>query len=83
MNKAVSVNGTIYEKIHISNDKICGIRTSTSKNFEIPINKLYKAYYELKEFNTKTLKPYVDRVQSPSLAILRQVQTYQAFQKGN
>ncbi|WP_282917805.1 hypothetical protein [Porphyromonas macacae] len=62
-----------YTSIHIENEKVCiGIRESTGKHFKIIIDRLYNAYYELdwEEINTTTLKKYVNGVQSPSWAIL-------------
>lgn len=70
VHSATSVNGTKYISIQ-TNGRICtGIRESTGKKFEIDVDRLYSAYFELKQINTITLKKYVDRVQSPSLAIL-------------
>lgn len=70
VHSATSVNGAKYVSIQ-TNGRICtGIRESTSLYFTIDVDKLYSAYYELERINTKTLKKYVNRVQSPSLAIL-------------
>lgn len=68
-----------YTSIHIENEKVCiGIRESTGKHFKIIIDRLYNAYYELKvsgiKINTTTLKKYVNGVQSPSLAILEEME---------
>ena len=70
VHSATSVNGAKYVSIQ-TNGRVCtGIRESTGLYFTIDIDKLYSAYYELERINTKTLKKYVNRVQSPSLAIL-------------
>lgn len=61
---------TQYVDIKIDGNKIVGVRFSTRNSFSIPLDKLYQAYTELTEINTTTLKPYIDRVQSPALAIL-------------
>ncbi|WP_052081985.1 hypothetical protein [Porphyromonas macacae] len=67
-----------YTSIHIENEEVCiGTRESTGKHFKIIIDRLYNAYYELKvsgiKINTTTLKKYVNGVQSPSLAILKEM----------
>ena len=67
---AESVSGIVYSNIHVTKDRIIGVRESTNAKFEIPLKNLYDAYCELTAFNTSLLKPYVDRVQSPALAIL-------------
>lgn len=70
IHSATSENGARYLSIN-TNGRICtGIRESTGKKFEIDVDRLYSAYFELKQINTIALKKYVDRVQSPSLAIL-------------
>ena len=71
INKAKSVNGKTYE-FKVENDKIIGIRHSTMEPFKISLNNLYEAYTNLNEFSTTVLKDFVDRVQSPSLAILKE-----------
>lgn len=67
---AVSVTGEEYVCIHCDNNVCTGIRESTKESFEINLRKLYQAYKECEVINTSTLKPYVDRVQSPSYTIL-------------
>ena len=67
---ARSITGVIYTNIRCDNNHITGIRESTHQSFTINLDSLYKAYSELEEFSTTALKPYVNRVQSPSLAIL-------------
>jgi len=70
IHSATSVNGAKYLSIQ-TNGKVCtGIRESTGIYFTIDVDRLYSAYSELKQINTKTLKKYVNGVQSPSLAIL-------------
>lgn len=72
-----SVTGVEYRIISVDASLITGIRLSTKKPFEIRTESLYRAYRDFvsqKELlTTKALKPYVDRVQSPSLAILKVV----------
>lgn len=70
INSAKSVTGIAYANIKYENEVISGIRESTSEPFSIIGDNLYKAYLDLNEFTTTSLKPYVNRVQSPSLAIL-------------
>ncbi len=70
VHSATSLTGVRYSSIQIKGNECCGIRESTGKSFEINIDKLYSAYSELEQINTVTLKNYVGRVQSPSLAIL-------------
>jgi len=70
INSATSVTGMMYSNIRFENGMIIGMRESTLRPFTIKVDKLYNAYKDLKEFTTLSLKPYVDRVQSPSLAIL-------------
>lgn len=72
----ISVTGNVYSNIHVVGELIMGERDSTQKTFEIEIDKLYDAYVniEYSRLNTVTLKKYVNnRVQSPSLAILKEV----------
>lgn len=71
INLAESEKGIIYSSIQIIGDKVYGIRESTNVPFSISLPKLYFAYINVPRINTSTLKPYVDRVQSPSLAILK------------
>lgn len=67
---AQSVTGIVYSKLSLNNNIITGFRESTMVSFNISLERLYEAYSNLSVFNTKSLKPYVDRLQSPSLAIL-------------
>ena len=69
INIAESVSGISYE-FKVENNEIIGIRKSTMKPFTISIKNLYEAYTNLNIFNTSALKEFVNRVQSPSLAIL-------------
>lgn len=70
INNAESVTGVKYNSIDVVNGIICGIRESTNEPFSINADALYNAYCELDIFNTTALKPYVNRVQSPAMAIL-------------
>jgi len=67
---AVSKSGIEYISIHCDGNMCIGTRKSTNNLFKINLVKLYQAYVECEVINTTTLKPYVDRVQSPSYAIL-------------
>ncbi|KGN73020.1 hypothetical protein HQ47_09185 [Porphyromonas macacae] len=78
IHSATSKTEMRYTSIHIENEEVCiGTRESTGKHFKIIIDRLYNAYYELKvsgiKINTTTLKKYVNGVQSPSLAILKEM----------
>lgn len=75
MSSLTSVQGCVYSNIHVINDFIVGKRESTQNEFRINLDKLYEAYVciEYSQLNTSILKDYVDRVQSPSLAILKEV----------
>lgn len=70
ISSAQSVTGINYINLAVEDGKIVGIRESTNAPFSISLNSLYQAYSEVKVFTTGSIKPYVDRVQSPSLAIL-------------
>lgn len=70
INKAQSITGVVYTNIRCENNQITGVRESTQQLFAINLDNLYRAYRELGEFTTAALKPYVNRVQSPSMAIL-------------
>lgn len=70
---AKSVTGVKYDNIRIVGNICTGIRTSTQKPFEIYIDRLYEAYLKCSVFTTTSIKPYVNRVQSPSLAILKEM----------
>ena len=67
---AQSVTGINYINLSVEDGKIIGVRESTNVPFSISLKRLYDAYCEVEVFTTASLKPYVDRVQSPSLAIL-------------
>ena len=69
----IIVKGFKYIDISFENDYIIGMRESTKKSFKINAYKLQDAYIHEETINTRTLKAYVDRVQSPSLAILLQI----------
>ena len=71
---AISVTGKRYSNIYVNKEeKICtGIREESGEPFKIQLDKLFEAYQNLDVINTATLKEYVDRVQSPSFAILKE-----------
>ncbi len=77
---ATSVTGIVYSQIKCDGTYINGLRETTGAGFAISLDKLYTAYNELTDFTTTSLKPYVDRVQSPSLAILLAIE---AVKKNN
>ena len=72
---AESERGVIYSIDIVTDKDISGLRQSTKKPYHINTKDLYKGYVELKDkgvnITTTALKQYVDRVQSPSLAILK------------
>lgn len=69
--QAKSAQGNATYVITYCDDKLClGIRKPKNTSFEIKVPKLYEAYCQCDTINTVSLKPYVPRVQSPSLAIL-------------
>jgi hypothetical protein len=69
-----SVSGVEYANVTVNGGKLTGTRQSTGKPFEISLSKLYLGYKTLTEngqkITTSALKPFVDRVQSPSLGLL-------------
>ena len=73
IHSAISVRGIKYSNIQLCGLVCKGIRDSTHKPFQISLDKLYEAYKELDVINTTTLKSYVNRAQSPALAILMKV----------
>lgn len=82
INRATSITGIVYSNIQIINDKVVGIRESTNKPFDISLKKLYDAYCNVLVFTTAELKSYVDRVQSPSLAILIAIKAVSPMDNG-
>ena len=70
-----SQSGIIYTIDSVTDTEICGVRQSTKKPYQIKTKALYEGYIKLTKsgiiINTTNLKPFVDRVQSPSLAILK------------
>lgn len=76
---ATSVTGIEYIDIEVTGDKVVGIRASTNNPFSIPLKRLYEAYCNVLVFTTADLKPYVNRVQSPSLAILRAINAIKEY----
>ncbi len=73
INQVQSTQGVLYTDIKIIGNVIYGVRQSTKKEFKINLENLYRAYQNIEpcKLTTTALKPYVDRVQSPSLAILK------------
>ncbi len=67
---AKSITGINYVDIQVVGNIITGVRESTGETFRVSLKRLYDAYCEMELFSVGLLKPYVDRVQSPSLAIL-------------
>lgn len=76
LKQATSAHGVLYTDIKITGGTIYGIRQSTKKEFKTKLDKLYEAYIDIEpqHLTTTALKPYVDRVQSPSLAILKAIE---------
>lgn len=70
INKAESVTGVKYINIELVNGIICGIRESTKEPFGISVDSLFQAFCDIDKFTATALKPYVNRVQSPALAVL-------------
>lgn len=68
---AVGIEGQSYKQISCDNQWYHGVRESTQKKFKISVQRLYEGYLNCTVINTSTLKQYVDRVQSPSYAILK------------
>ena len=73
IDSATSVKGMKYTSIQVYHNRCTGIRESTNKPFEINLDHLYNAYVSLDGITTTSLREYVARVQSPSLAILREI----------
>ena len=75
LKKVVSVTGINYVNLSVAGSMCYGKRESTNNPFEVDLDKLYKAYSDcdVSELNTTKLKKYVDRVQSPALAILKAI----------
>lgn len=71
VNCAVGIGDQSYKQISCNNQWYHGIRESTRKEFKISVQRLYEGYLNCTVINTSTLKQYVDRVQSPSYAILK------------
>ena len=75
LKQVVSVTGINYVNLSVAGSMCYGKRESTNNPFEVDLDKLYKAYSDcdVSELNTTKLKKYVDRVQSPALAILKAI----------
>lgn len=72
--KAISVQDKVlYDEFHFDEQYLYGIRHKTNGElspFKISLVQLHKAYLADNKHNTKSLKPFVNGVQSPALAIL-------------
>ena len=74
LREARSITGVIY-RIDTVNDKyVIGTRLSTLNEFKIDIDGLYNAYKDVTAgkipMTTTALRDYVNRTQSPALAII-------------
>ena len=69
-----SVTGVNYRIVSINDKYILGTRLSTLKEFKIETDKLYRAYCDISngviKMTTTALRAYVNRTQSPALAII-------------
>lgn len=71
VNEAKSVSGrAFYHSIDLKGGKIYYTRESTGNTESIYIDDLYSIYSKEEFINTKIIKEYIDRKQSPGLAIL-------------
>lgn len=75
LKKVVSVMEINYVNLAVAGNRCYGKRESTNESFDVDLDKLYEAYSDcdVSELNTEKLKKYVDRVQSPALAILKAI----------
>lgn len=73
INRAYSIRDNIpYVNISVTGSDITGMRESTGKTFNVPLEALFKAQSKVSELNTTILKEYiVTRAQSPAMAILK------------
>ncbi len=69
-----SVSGIVYRIDTVNEKNIIGTRQSTLKEFKIDTDGLYRAYCDVTRgvipMTTTALRGYVNRTQSPSLAII-------------
>ena len=69
-----SVSGIVYRIDAVNGKNIIGTRQSTLKEFKIDTDGLYRAYCDIVRgvipMTTTALRNYVNRTQSPALAIL-------------
>lgn len=69
-----SVSGIVYRIDSINDGYIVGTRLSTLKEFKIETDGLYQAYCDISrgvtQMTTTALRAYVNRTQSPALAII-------------
>lgn len=72
-----SVSGKEYRIDMVSNDVLYGVRSSTGREFDIPLKLLYNTCISILRrgdtVNTITLKNNLDRVQSPALAVINAI----------
>ena len=70
-----SVTGVNYRIVSINDKYILGTRLSTLREFKIETDKLYRAYCDISngviQMTTTALCAYVNRTQSPALAIIK------------
>lgn len=69
-----SVSGIVYRIDAVNEKNIIGTRKSTLKEFKIDTDGLYRAYCDVARgvipLTTTALRDYVNRTQSPALAII-------------
>ena len=69
-----SVSGIVYRIDSINDRYIVGTRLSTLKEFKIETDGLYQAHCDISrgvtQMTTTALRAYVNRTQSPALAII-------------
>ena len=72
--EATGKKGVLYKFINCDGNRIRGIRCNgRNKTFAINVDKLYCAYLQLDVINTSKLRRFVPGVQSPSYAILSEI----------
>ncbi len=71
---AESVSGIVYRIDAVNDQYVIGTRLSTLKPFKIETDGLFRAYQDALAgkiaMTTTALRPYVNRTQSPALAII-------------
>lgn len=70
-----SVTGIIYRIDSVNDKYIVGTRLSTHNEFKIETDGLYRAYCDISKeiipMTTPALRDYINRTQSPALAIIK------------